>query len=331
MSRASIKSKLDTLRSRKSKGPAHDRSNSNSPSPNPAMPPPRELEAQFDAFLTQLSMPPQTKDAMRAMPDANKWLLICQKKSKRTDDENAPMVWVDKLQDTNNVTADTLRKLRVILGSEGVTWMEAFMKQRGMVSLIKCNPNNDKNLTLETLRCIKAFLGSDFGLGMILETPDIMSDIVSMFSARDELSCKQILDILTVVCWVSEEGHQATYEAMIHYQKRNEMKTPFSILMKMIRKTTSHELQLSLTTSLNVMINSFHLLEERTYYRSFLIDDNIQQIIDNLRLNPDEYGLLATQLEVFVDEWKLDEQERVFKRLDMSDPDAIFAFIMNSC
>eukprot|EP00479_Gromia_sphaerica_P010240 TRINITY_DN4641_c0_g1_i1.p1 TRINITY_DN4641_c0_g1~~TRINITY_DN4641_c0_g1_i1.p1 ORF type:complete len:199 (-),score=38.66 TRINITY_DN4641_c0_g1_i1:60-656(-) len=121
------------------------------------------------------------------------------------------------------------------------------------------------------------------------------------------------------------------------YATRKGYATPFSIVAKILKeKSKNVDLKTTLMTFINAIINSYHVLEDRVFHRTQLLDDEITDTIASLRewcMNhkiEESFQNLETQFDVFEKEADLDKREIVYKDLDLSDPETLWKFLQDS-
>lgn len=267
-------------------------------------------------------------------------------------DQDSVDIWIERLK-SPTIDASTLRKFKVVISSKTTDWMEELMSKDGLRLLIESHIDQeqlvlrkgktlmsakDDDIEIECLRCIKAFMNSEYGLNIMLENHLIVEKITLWFTSKNDVTVQLILDILTVICWVSDEGHVIICDAMKNYQRKKNFKTPFTPLVQILRdpSSTNVDLKTSVMTFINAIINSFHLPEARTHNRTYLLDEDIMEILKNLRewiaqhKTEEVFVLLETQFDVFEREYEFDIQETRYNNIDLSDPDAIWSFLRDS-
>jgi len=65
------------------------------------------------------------RQIMSALPDAKKKQLLAQEQFAGPNKDN-PQTWISKI-DQHNVTPETLRELRIVIGGQGKKWMTEFV------------------------------------------------------------------------------------------------------------------------------------------------------------------------------------------------------------
>jgi hypothetical protein len=125
-----------------------------------------------------------------------------------------PKVEELKVQEVK-VNPKDLQNLRVVLGSQGKSWMSEFVAEGALGALLNLLSREAQvEITREVLGCLKAFMNNEYGLNVILSMPAAVEQLaITLLYGTDEMRI-QVLDLLTVVCWISEQGHK--YVATFH-------------------------------------------------------------------------------------------------------------------
>lgn len=114
------------------------------------------------------------------------------------------------------------------------------------------------------------------GLQLILQTPAAIDQVaIAMIEGEDALRM-EVLDLLTVIAWVSVEGHMAVMEALANKKFRRR----FQLVVKALAvQSDNTELKLRIMTFINAMINASDVLEGRVAVRREFIDLNFIEVL----------------------------------------------------
>ena len=72
----------------------------------------------------------------------------------------------------------------------------------------------------------------------------------------------QVLDLLTVIAWISVEGHKSVMEAL----KNSKFSRRFRVVVEALSEGENTELKVNIMTFINAIINAKDLLEGREHH-----------------------------------------------------------------
>jgi len=192
-----------------------------------------ELDKMFEEFMEEKCFKEDVRIRMRGLPAAMKWTLLQQEKSKRQEDkkEYTPAYFAKLLSGEEGKGTDSktgtpgqpppsaqqarvgvkeLQHLRVVLGGQGKSWMQGFVTEGALTALlgVLAREGQGDGVFAEVLRCLKAFMNNEFGLNTILGTPAAVDQIALVLTYGNDDMRTQVIELLTVLCWISEQGYQ---------------------------------------------------------------------------------------------------------------------------
>ncbi len=101
------------------------------------MPTDEEIEKQFEDFMEEKQFKPEVRANMRKLANSAKWKLLCQEKFTKSNADGAnsdPVHWANQLK--NNIALKGLASLEIVLRSQGKSWMQKFVEEDGINSLL---------------------------------------------------------------------------------------------------------------------------------------------------------------------------------------------------
>jgi len=304
-------------------------------------PPDDELNSLFENFMEEKCFKPEVREKMRNdMPNDRKWMLLCQEKYTREavqDQKDDPVYWKEVLE-KEVVPIKTLQSLRVVIGSQGKSWLSHWVDEGGLMALLSIlsNDNDDPNFQMDVMRCLKAFMNNMFGLNIILSTPDAVDQIAVTFIGGSDALRMEVIDLLTVIAWLSVEGHRSVMDAL----KNPLFGRRYKHIVDSLGSGEDIDLKLNVMTFINAVINANDMLDGRVAIRQEFLDLGLMNVIVKTRNWVDmkrAYGnytknlkQLIAQFDVFEEAYRSDKRETTLNNLDLSDPDALLTHLKDT-
>ncbi|KAJ3088468.1 hypothetical protein HK102_008680, partial [Quaeritorhiza haematococci] len=316
------------------------------------MPPADEVDRQFEDFLTDLALPPQKLEQMRAMPAERKWVLIQQQRSKfeakSMDILNAsptkgvpppvhePAAYIEmlKTEKSTQELAKDIKSLEVSLRTEPINWVKEFLKSGGLEALLKILKRlsikseltpHERDCQVQCVRALKAQMNNTYGLQTTMQYEDGIN-ILALSLGCSIMKMKTLaLEVMAAVCFVPPNGHALILNAMQYYKEVKKEKFRFQQLVTNLvnpdlelgdEAAAYLEFQIACMAFINAVVNSPEDLDHRVTLRNEFMDLGIADLLPELRkLHNDE---LNTQLNIFEDEGAADI-EAISETLNLAD------------
>lgn len=306
---------------------------------------PDELDKKFNQFLEESDFSKEDQQLIRALPREQKWTLIASNEREAiplSPQEIASLVrqqevhaqkWTKILQKPQPASED-IRALREAIAGQiktGVTWVGRFVQNGGLHALIAIgSQNNGENLHLESLWTIKAIGQIDH---VLLEDPQIISELASWFDSQNNSVRVLVLEILSLACWCSGEGHEMVCEGFkalsyrlglqqTFHQDEDDRGVMFLVLLEALREATRKvNLVNNILTFMHVMISLYPDPEDRVLLRQSLVDYGFTNTLDALQQwiaeHPRDapFKQLANLIEAYHKETVVDEAEAKIKEI----------------
>eukprot|EP00808_Paulinella_micropora_P027749 g92.t1 len=224
--------------------------------------------------------------------------------------------------------------LKVALSGSGKSWLTEFFQLGGLQALFEMMKQGDELANIAT-EALKALMNNKFGLQELLATQDGVEQIALTLLTGSESVCLKIMELLLVIVWLSEEGHEAVTTALGH----SKFHRRYSILITFLGSKGDVALKFKVMTLINTIVNAVNALEERIYTRSEFLDLGLQAQIVQLREAKEAargspayptWLQLETQLNLFEEEQYEDQRKAQHNDLDLTDVDAIIGFLRSN-
>ena len=307
------------------------------------IPPEPELNLQFELFMDNKLFKNDVKNKMRLLTAAHKWKLLCTESQQQSlnDTTSTTQYWCDKLlkmtQNINSVRHNELIQLDVIIRTNGKQWLESFIDDHGIEYLldIASTHSTTQYVNESALRCIKSFMNNELGLHTVIELDGGVDKLSSILITGDNSQRIIIVDLLSVICWLSDIGHTAVIDSLSTPRFGRRFKLLCDILRNYGTVNEYIELRTRVMTFVNTLINSIDCIQPRVHTRLEFIDLGLMQTIEQLRQLVDskrgyEYDSVAqlnAQLDTYEQLMYNDIRDVTYSSVDTSDIDCCVSYI----
>ncbi|KYQ92010.1 actin binding protein [Tieghemostelium lacteum] len=257
---------------------------------------------------------------------------------------DTPEFFVNTIKLLPNI--EILASLCSTLQSKPAQWSKSYIDCGGIEALLDVlvhiekqtnhggiQNNGDVILQSLTVTCLLSLFNTKYGIDRALAAENSMSKLIlSMDCQKVDTRCS-VFEILTAVCIISSKGYQLVLEAMTHFKQQRKERFRFTYLVESMRKMKDDKEYLTTCLSLiNGLVNSSEEIDERVQLRTEFSRLELDDLIkDNKNLPYDEYPDLLTQIDVYEDEARTDQEElsEQFAGLDfnINDPKEVFEAI----
>lgn len=282
--------------------------------------------------------------AMRSLPRDKKWFVLQQENLKKASlesasgkvaKENQPDYWA-RILPTAEIDADKLRTLRVVMSSQGKPWLSKFVRHDGLDALLTAfaraqNVEETRvrdEIQIECLNVLKAFMNNQFGLDIVVRTPAAINALALLFDSTNDRLRIQVLTLLSVVTWMSDDGHRQVLESLENLCSIKHHPSRFSPFVTALGDHSNIDLTCTVLTFINTLINSCNVLEDRVLVRTELMENGCAAMLPALRAwasrhdGPD-FRSLEAQIEVFETERTADARDTLRGTVDLSNADEV--------
>ena len=301
------------------------------PTAQPPMPSEADLSAQFESFMEEKCMKPEARAGMRKLPSTTKWMMLCADASIKTQSQpkdESPSHWVQVLR-SSKLSRKEMESLKISLRGAGKTWMATFAEEGGVSLMLEAlGKGGAEGVMGELLGGLKTFMNNEYGLSVVVGTPSGIDCLVSALLSADDGQRSQIVDLLAVICWISDRGH----DLIVH--SFNAKANTYKVLVHALQ-APNLDTQTRVLTFINALINAVPALEERVRMRRAFVDlglkDALRAITDSIDAHRgdrwDRVEKLNVQAELFGQVAAADARETTIVELDFSDVDVAFDYV----
>ena len=106
----------------------------------------------------------------------------------------------------------------------------------------------------EAIRCLKAVMNNQLGMEAVLQSGSVISQIALHLNPRCRPLTAQVMELLSVVCWYSEDGHEQVVGAMDNYRDLHNETVRFGPLMEAYNKESASSTTSSITFRYQVLL-----------------------------------------------------------------------------
>jgi len=240
-----------------------------------ANPQPDEINKIFETFMEEKQFKPEVRAVMRALPAAKKWTMLVQDSQLATSHGSStpkegvtPAYWAGLFAKPTVVATD-LHRFRAVLRSEGKSWLGEFFSKRGLSNLanVLARPLSD-DVKYEVLQSIKYIMDARIGLEEMINNPACVEYVMNLLIGGVHKLCEAAIKLLTVLAYISEEGHDEVLSAL----QKAFPAGRFKYLIQTLIHGTNVPYKLDVLTFINTLINGEHELEKRVILRSEMIE-----------------------------------------------------------
>ena len=309
------------------------------------MPSEGELIQQFESFMEEKCMKPEARAGMRKLPNTTKWMMLqaesqmksvaAQKAASQPGgvNEESVLYWVSLLKE-GKYSKKEAESLKISLRGAGKTWMKEFAEEGGVTLMLEAVGRGGRGVggvMSELLSGIKTFMNNEYGLSVVVNTPQGIDCLIAALTSADDGQRMQLVDLLAVICWISDTGHELIVSS---FQQRPKS---YSVLVASL-SSSNVELLTRVLTFINALINAVPLLEDRVSMRQQMVDlglttrlASINDVIDTHRGDRwDSVEKLSVQLELYSQVRDADTRETLIAGVDFSDVDAAYEYVKRS-
>lgn len=262
--------------------------------------------------------------------------------------------WALRLQNTeNDVTVEELREMHSIMAMHVAEpeWMVTFKDRLGLEALLlrlagtqvigKKSLRDRMNLVI--IRCFEVIMCNEDMIQQLTNSPGFVSDIVMAMDIPDTLARSKVLQMLTFIVSVSENGFKKVMEGFDTYSTKNFGMKRFQVLVNFMTvekriNGANIDLVLDSLTLINVLLLEAPSLEKRVAIRSDLLLLKFDQLTIDLRekvlafpATDDRRGELLEGIDEYLSGHFEDRNQTTLNEIDFSDAEAVFAHLISLC
>lgn len=235
------------------------------------------------------------------------------------------------------VALKDVQELHVVLRGALKDWLKGFVQEGALTALLALlSPDQRPEMVSVVLDCLRAFMNNEFGLSTIVETPAAIDVIALVLTFARDAERVQVLELLTVLCWLSEEALDSVAQALNAAQFGRR----YQVIMDMLTKGDNPQLKNKALTFCNVLINAQDALDSRVSVRQEFLDLGILEALErlciwmdskrDLDLLHDEIGQLQAQVELFTEMHGRDRRDALYKDYDLSSPEGVMQYVLKA-
>ncbi|KAJ3436805.1 protein diaphanous [Anaeramoeba flamelloides] len=314
------------------------------------IPPEKELGKMFELFLPELNLQEQKKNTMLQMTSENKWTFLCQHKSKEEIEKlreeankQSPEFFVQRLEKQPNF--ETVSALSNSLNKNPYNWLadclkfgvlsvltQTFLKQSNKPTQSKTT--NDYNIEFEYLKCFRSIVNTKVGLTKFFANSQNIECVVYCLENPKWQALSMSCELLSVFTIFPLNGQKYVLESFDKLEKKNNLKSRFSLLIKHLQQSinepSSLEFKISCIMFINNLVNTPKDIRVRVELRKEFAVLGIRRIFN--KFESEKYPALKTQITKFLEEWEIDENDIGEKIQDIpqrneEDPYDVFKYL----
>ena len=284
------------------------------PSKKKKMPAKEEVERLFDILMQDMAIKPDKKRAMNMLPLENKWLMIQQYKV-ADKQQTKPADYVAMLKGT--VKVKDMEAITVDMESKPVPWLLEFIDEGGIpplfvqLSTVLSKPEkveSDVKLLGDFVKCTRGLMnGSAEAIKSVSATKGATLALIKCLDYIQPKAQRNIWELLTALCYVSDESHGQLIEALEKVYKPVDGKKKTSGIKKLkwfLEKgdDSSKGIVMALV---NGLVNKYPQLDDRIRMRKSIgIDEALVEKLEKI-----SNDRLTHQLVIFKEELEADLEE----------------------
>eukprot|EP01132_Coremiostelium_polycephalum_P005576 gene5576-6942_t len=301
---------------------------------------PAKASKRYSMAYSSFSPPGTTSSSYKSMnPDSNSTL------SERNIDDrgkavDTPEFFVNTITVLPNI--EILASLCSTLQTKGSGWGKSLIDCNGIEALLnvlvhieKNEKKDSNNIILQslTLTCLLSLLNTKYGIEKAITTPNSMNKLILCMDTPKVDTRSSVFEILTAVSLVSESGYRLVMESLQYFKQVRKEKFRFTFLVEsMTQMSDDREYVTTCLALINSIVNSPEEIDERVQLRTEFSRLGLDSIIhENKKIQYEEAPELLTQIDVYEDESRSDQEElsERFAGLDINinDPKQVFAII----
>ena len=211
--------------------------------------------------------------------------------------------------------------------------------QLEMIGCFKALMNNAYVLLLPTVQH-EILTYSRLGMDSVLADSDHIEHLAGCITLHNFDQTKQILEMLSVICWYSERGHEIVLQAMDTYRRSHRERYRYQTVVKAIEGGPDLEIKAVCLTFINTLISASTQLDHRVSIRNDFIALDVLVIchaIENQYLSSENnYNGPGAQdfnkqIKVFEGMMHADHEDTISMELDLSNLDNVIQAIRENC
>jgi hypothetical protein len=122
---------------------------------------------------------------------------------------------------------DKISELKITLRGATKAWLEGFYEAGGLTALvmklsdvegIEEKADEDVQIQVELLKCLKASLNNQQGIDFLAARPEVVGILALNFGSEDVFICTQALELLAVLMVDGPQGYRAVLAAMDYFK-----------------------------------------------------------------------------------------------------------------
>jgi len=332
----------------KSKSSRKDKEKSSKKKEGPPMPSSEEINQRLGELLDEMEVSSEQRAGMEKMSDENKWIFILNKptitkKSKRShtrEKKDSPAYFITELRERPSI--DSIKSLRIALGTQPVLWANTFREKGGIVLIIDClhksekvkhKSNNDTEMIMECLKCLKTVMNNKAGLAEVVTTKESINKIALCLDTP-EITIKLIVyELLAATVLLHDDGHTKTIEAIDYYKYRKRETRRFYHLISTLKHEKDNSVRSTCISFINVLINTPEKVEDRIELRNEFLNLGLSDLLNTVKSETEDAGVLA-QIQNFQEDAVQDEDEEkekyvTLKNIDFKSPKDVCLHLAN--
>ncbi|RKP10414.1 armadillo-type protein [Thamnocephalis sphaerospora] len=327
------------------------------------------LDEMMEQIIESMGLGEAQRQQIRNMPFENKLKLVKSSQFKQltteksgrdaSKDRSTPEYYVKKLaeSDVKNISLKTWTALRVSLTTQPIGWVRHFIDLRGtqlvwdklgIVNSRQHRRENDVQVEIEMVKCLKSLLNNKWGTRDALNNEDAIHAILFSLDSPSIVTRRLVAEVLTFICYCDKpHGHALVIRAMDKLQAVRQNKHRFGAWMSVLEQTIEGrgrmgsmvgasdeyrrlgsdrellEYVLSNIILVNAVVGVCEEVDLRQHYRNQLNSSGLSRILRNVKEFANDLILLQLnkyQREADEDHQELSEFNHAFALPDASSP-----------
>eukprot|EP00511_Aplanochytrium_stocchinoi_P009109 CAMPEP_0204869886 /NCGR_PEP_ID=MMETSP1348-20121228/30957_1 /ASSEMBLY_ACC=CAM_ASM_000700 /TAXON_ID=215587 /ORGANISM="Aplanochytrium stocchinoi, Strain GSBS06" /LENGTH=1097 /DNA_ID=CAMNT_0052023417 /DNA_START=77 /DNA_END=3371 /DNA_ORIENTATION=- len=328
----------------------------------PPMPSPEEIEKRYGKILESMALPKKNQEALWKQDDATKWRLILAHESfaqgggGNHEQKTKPEYWVNFMSQRNGsgapvINVESANELQTVLRTAHRDFLISFIEQDGITALndltwhfstIIDKNNQEKDIIASLVAAYTVLMNNNVGMEGALIVKGTITAIAMAMDYVDGVdpmtTTEQVVLLLSVVCWYSEEGRAQVVGAIKDIRLRRREANRYQTLVYMLEHTTSTSFKASIATFITTVCNAASKLEDRVPVRNDFLTLDIINVFNRVLKHAKEstseeeeehYAQIQKQYEVFASIMNADHKEVVRKMIKSSSEDDEFMDLSN--
>jgi hypothetical protein len=251
------------------------------------------FKKRFEALLDRRGVKEPQRDQMRNLPPEAKWTLICQEAKASDSQETLSPEGAARLTGDASSGAQQFDQVAVLLASQPVRWVAAYISAGGLKHLLNMLVNRVRTMQNEKLdgaateticsgiRCLKAVMNAQLELSIecVNETKGVAGTLLVCVQVVPPRLGASLLEMLAAVAVATDRGHRAIRKPLI-------TSNFLTFLVKNLLPNSAAggaQMQIAAMTFLNAVLSGYSEQAKRQEYIAALKAAGVPMVVENLR------------------------------------------------